>query len=199
MLGSSGAIRRAVNTGSSRRRYLVCSGPSSPSGIALRLLPRYLLAVSTSWLRLTVRMSSIRSSVTVSASVADHRALRRSLDVHRLGLGARARRRALLVAERDVQVLRTAAACCSSALSSTSVMATPKVRLCGQIITLYSSAHGRDRPVQRTVRKKSRTSATKRSGTCIAAKWPPWGCSVQCVMLYRCSAHDRGVRVTSPG
>ena len=65
MFGSSGAMRRAVNTGSSKRRYFVCSGPSSPSGIALRLLPRYLLACSTSWLRLTVRMSSIRSNVTV--------------------------------------------------------------------------------------------------------------------------------------
>ena len=68
-------MRRAVNTGSSSLRYFVCSGPSSPSGIALRLLPRYLLACSTSWLRLTVRMSSMRSSVTVPFGLCGHRAL----------------------------------------------------------------------------------------------------------------------------
>ena len=41
----------------------------------------------------------------------------------------------------------------------------------------------RSAPGQRTVRKKVRTSSTKRSGCSIAAKWPPRGISAQCVTL----------------
>src|SRR5436190_3495185 len=67
-LVSSGAIRLEVNTGSRSRRYFVCSGPSSPRGIAFLLLPRYLLACSTSRLRFTQSMSSMRSSCTDPSS-----------------------------------------------------------------------------------------------------------------------------------
>ncbi|MBM3672399.1 MAG: hypothetical protein FJW86_09525 [Actinobacteria bacterium] len=51
----------------------------------------------------------------------------------------------------------------------------------------------------RTVRKNVRTSGTNRSGTSIAAKCPPRAWSTQCVTLYRCSTHARGILVTSAG
>src|SRR3954447_19779204 len=75
---ASGATRLAVNTGSSSRRYLRCSSPSRPSGIAGRLLPRYLEACSTSWCLLTKRMSSMRSNTAKSSRShsTGHRAAR---------------------------------------------------------------------------------------------------------------------------
>src|ERR1700722_2819826 len=51
----------------------------------------------------------------------------------------------------------------------------------------------------RTVAKNARTSSTNRSGCSNAAKCPPRGMVVQCVMLYAVSHQRRGVRRISLG
>ncbi|CAB4834763.1 unannotated protein [freshwater metagenome] len=58
----SGSMRLAVNTGSSMCRYCLWSGPSRPSGIAGRSLPRYVVPCTTSWFLVTATMSAIEVS-----------------------------------------------------------------------------------------------------------------------------------------
>ena len=46
-----------------------------------------------------------------------------------------------------------------------------------------------DRLIQRSLRKKARTSSTNSSGCSKAAKWPPLGISLQCWMLVKFGVH----------
>ena len=117
--------------------------------------------------------------------IVQDRALRGALHVHRLRFRTLPRRGAGLVGERDPQLLELCGLLVERTLVDVGHGYPPRVGSAVRLLrcTAPCTQKGGPARAQRTVRKNSRTSATNRSGTCIAAKCPPWGCSVQWVML----------------